>query len=322
MSMLQKTVHRYAAYLLVCSVMLTARADEAVTKATSTAANAQHSDDNNTRNNVVDEVLATVYTDNGKELVLMSDLRPALDGTPRDLREAVLDTLKIAEAKRFGIQVSEDDIDQFLAKIERDNNLTHEQVEQIFAELGYTFDEGRQVLRNQQIVERITEQRVKQDRRLLVQRDDIIAYDEQHPAYESAEYTLEIAFIPSQQYSHDDVDQYIASGKIDTIAEWQEQFTISEDDLNPEMAHIDHEKPGTIVDVEKSNAGTEVTRLAGKQERQRIPVDKRYDEIAQKIRTTGYNEVMKEYNDRLLRDAKVRFTYDEDRGYVYNNQSQ
>ncbi len=266
---------------------------------------------------IVDEVRVTIYDPKGKQILLSSDIRPGLDGSHRTLYDVLLDQLKVLDARNLGIEVTENEADQFLARIQQEHGMTKADIEHVFSELGYTFEEGRQLLRDQQMIERIVDHRVKSDRRMLIQRSDVVAYDEAYPAYISGSYTLQQAYIPAQVASEDKIRSFIQENRIDELAQWEESFTISEDELAPQMQFIDTAEVGTVVDVEATSDGTEVTRLVDKQQRKRIPVEQRYEEIASKLRRQQYNTIQAEYDNRLLRQASLRFTYTSDRDWIY-----
>jgi len=276
-----------------------------------------HTYENAEQADVVDEILVTIYSDQGKQNICISDIRPWLDGSPRTLNDVVFDRLKLLDAQSLGLEVSEEKADQFLANIQHKHNMTRDQVEDLFSQLGYTYEEGREMLREQQMIERIVEYRVSSDRRLLVQRADIQAYDDARPAYQQGSYVLQCAIIPHDTLSPETIRAYIDDGDIDAIAHWDAPFTISDAELAQERRFIEHEKPGAIVDVEDTHDATEVTRLVDKQEKKRVPIEARYEEIAQKLRMQQYETVLAEYHNRLLNEAVVRCTYDEDRSSLY-----
>ena len=300
--------------LLSCSC---AYSREAVSNEVSHVSSAEAAHDTNNRSDVADEILVTILPpQHEKTIVLQSDIRPGLDGNPRTLRDVVLDRLKICDAHRIGLEITEDEADQFLAKIQRENGLTQQEIEKIFSELGYTYEEGRQLVRDQQMIERIIDYRVRADKRFLVNRSDVVAYDEQHPQYKQAQYTLRQVFIPRQQYDPETVQAYIDNGAIDTIASWEDPFVIAESELAEEMHFIANKDPYTIVDVDVTTGGTEITQLVEKQERHRVSVDDRYDEIAQHLRAYRFYDLLEAYHSRLLREAKVQCTYPEDKKLI------
>jgi len=264
----------------------------------------------------VDEVMAIIYNQQGNEIILRSDIRPHLDGTPRTLHDVLLDRLKVQDAGRLRVHVTEHEVDQFLSRIQEEYGLSQSDIAYLFSELGYTYQEGRQLLRQQHVIERILDYRVKMDRRMMIQREDVAAYDDAHPVYQPAGYLLQMAHIPADAYEYHTVQSYIDDNAIDEIAEWQDCFYISEEDLDPEMQFIADHPEGSIVDIDTTSQGTEITRLVKRYERQRVPLEQRYDTIAQTLREQRYHEILQEYHQRLFREASIRFTHTEDRQEV------
>lgn len=268
--------------------------------------------DSSSHDEVIDEIRVTIYDPKGKEVILTSDIKPGLDGSQRSLHDVLLDRLKVLDARNLGIEVTENEADQFLARIQQEHGMTREDLEGVFAELGYTFEEGRHMLRDQQMIERIVDHRVKSDRRMLIKRADVVAYDEAHPLYIPGEYTLQQGIIPYRERTHEEIQEYIDAGTVDDITDWEDTFTLAESDLAADKRFIDAASINTIVDVDVASdeSGVEITRLVAKQQRRRVPVEERYEEIAQTLRWLRYEEVLSEYHNRLLHDAVVRFTYD------------
>lgn len=78
-------------------------------------------------------------------------------GTLRDqiLESLIMETLQLDRAKKTGIRVNDEMVNQVVANIARENRLTMEQFRQAITKDGYTFSEFRENIRRQIIISRL-----------------------------------------------------------------------------------------------------------------------------------------------------------------------
>jgi parvulin-like peptidyl-prolyl isomerase len=259
---------------------------------------------------VVNEIRAVVYHKGGASPILTSDVRPSLDGAPRNLRDIVIEELMIVDAQRLNINVSEEDANRYLETLQKANHMPRAAMEKVMEEMGYTYQEGKEVLRRRQMVEQIIDYRIRSDKRFIVQREDVVAFDNAHPAYDEACYLLSQVCVPEAVGRADGKD--LSQKELDKFA-WEEPFEVKESELAEDKRFIANEKIGTIIDHDIVSDGIDLTRLVGKKPKRRVPVDERYDQILNSIRMERFEGLVNEYQDSLIKNSTVRFTYPEDK---------
>ena len=258
----------------------------------------------------INEIVVVIYNPESNQLILRSDIRPALDGVPRTLRQIVLESLMVIDALLLTIKVTEDDADRFLANLQKENGLSRQAIQEMFKDLGFTFEEGREQLRRKQMIEAVLDYRVKMH--ILVQRADVVAYYDAHPEFIEATYTLVQAYVPEDVVSKKELQRMIDTGEIETGINWDEPFTLKEHELADDKKFIVHETVGEVVEIEDVEDGVELTRLVAKSVPQKVSLEDRYEEIAMTLRKQQFETKLEEYYQSLLDKAIMRFTYPED----------
>lgn len=264
----------------------------------------------------INEIVVVIYSTDGNQLILRLDIRPSLDGMPRTLRQVVLESLMVLDALLLKIDITEDDADKFLAHLQKENGLTRQAIQDMFKELGFTYEEGREQLRRKQMIDAVLDYRVKMN--IIVQRADVVAYYDAHPEYTEATYTLAQAYIPEDSLSREEVDNRIESGNLDRGITWDEPFTLAEHELADDKKFITNEPVGSVVEIEEVEDGVELTRLLSKTEQQLIPLDDRYEEISMILRKEQFETKLEDYFQSLLDKAVMRFSHPEDEKLVFS----
>ena len=265
---------------------------------------------------IVDEIVAIIYHPGGAEIVLRSDVRRALDGVRKSLRDVLLDRLMVVDAQSMNIQISSEDAEGFLAAVQKNNQLTREEMIAAFEEQGFTYQEGLEQLQRRQMIEQIIDLRIRSDKSLVITKQDVQQFDEQHPAFEEAELTMAQAFIPSGQKPRDLAKKKWSAAELDALT-WGESFVVKESELADDKKAVVDRAVGELVDLVEVSDGLELTRLVGKKAHRRLTVEERYAEIASKMYSDRFMGLLHAYEDRLLEDAAIRFTYPEDGHEVF-----
>jgi parvulin-like peptidyl-prolyl isomerase len=255
---------------------------------------------------VIDRIEIVVFGDDNTKVITQSDLeRPGIDGSVRSRHDLVLEQLMYDDAKRYKIVPDQEKIDKHLQAVQRENNLTHEQMEQIFRSAGYTFDEGKQQFGIMSAVNSIIDFRVK-SRCMVIPEKIIKSYYESNPLYEPASYQL--------QYGHIICDQKLSPAELkkclvrgDKHIVWNEPFWIEHKDVSPSRKFIFTMKRHTIVGPMKTASGFEFFKLVNKKEDRLLSLEERRADIINEIRKGRFQEVMDEYKKELLNDAAILY---------------
>lgn len=268
---------------------------------------------------IVDEIRAVVYHEDGARIVLTSDLKPDLDGRPRTLRDRVLEEVMLLEAEHLHFNVTDDDAESYLAELQKNNRMSRAAMEQVMEDMGYSYAEGRELLRRRQAVEQLVDFRVRSDKKFIINREDVEKFEAEHPVYEQGVYTLAQVVIPetSASVTMDDLIKKNYSVEELDAMKWEDSFDVQENDLAEDKKFLADAPLGSIVDRELVEGGIELTRLIARKPRHRITVDELYDQIANRIRMERFGELMKDFEKNMLSKAAIRFSHPEDQFFVF-----
>ncbi len=257
---------------------------------------------------LVDEVRAVVYHATGSEVITLSDIsRPSLGGGRLTLRDKIIEELMILDAQTLGVSITKEDAEDFMAKLQRDRGVSRLEMMRMFEEFGYTFDEGLEALRRRQIIEQIVDFRVRSDKRMVIQKEELLEYIEKNPRYTQAVLVLSQAVAPVPS----DSGHVWTPDELETLA-WEESFEVGESELSEDKAFVLDAVPGAIVGEELTDEGVELTRLIEKHDRQIVPAEERMDEAAMILGQERFAQAMSDYQKMLLEGALIRFTYEID----------
>jgi hypothetical protein len=265
---------------------------------------------------LIDEILVTIYTKEGTHLILKSDLRPRLDGSPRTLRDIVLEFLLVLKAEAIKMLITDDEIERYLAQIQKDNKMTRKALERLFAELGYTYEEAVEQLRRTQMVGGLIEHKIKS--RLIIQESEIIAYYDAHPEYREATYTLVQTFVSNNKTTLQELRELEKVNKLENAFEWEPEFIVQEDEMAADRRFIIDAPIGSLIEIQETDEGFELTLLKSKTPRVLLTLEERHQDIDYLLHRERYDTLLHEYENEVLNEALLRFTYDEDRQKIFN----
>ncbi|HAU30688.1 MAG: hypothetical protein UV79_C0017G0004 [candidate division TM6 bacterium GW2011_GWF2_43_17] len=258
---------------------------------------------------LTDEILAVIYHADAAEVVTLSDIRrPMLGGGFATLKDKVLEELMIIDAQTLGISVTREDAEDFMAKLQKTRGIPRSEMLRMFEEFGYSLEEGLEALRRRQIIEQIVDFRVRSDKRMVVQKEEMVTYLEEHPRYDDALLVLEQVAVPADQ---DKGDAWTPT-ELDSLS-WEEPFEVRESELPADKQFVLNEPLGKLVGREVTDEGIELTRLVEKYDRALIPVESRLDEAAMVLGQQRFITVMTDYQKMLLDRALIRFSHESDR---------
>lgn len=264
---------------------------------------------------LVDEVVAVIQHGEGAMIITRSDVRPGLDGMPRTLRDVVLEYLMVLDAQKLKITISDEDVDRFLMQLQKQNGLTKTAIERLFEQLGYTYQEGREQLRVKQMIETIVDFRVKSDKRLMIEEQDVSAAYQAHPVYEPIHFTLRQVYLEKSEYSPEAIQKIIEAKNFDALP-WEEPFDLDEQDLADDKQFLKTAEIGSLVDQDTDDQGVELTQLVARTTPRLRSFQERRAEIEMELRKERYFMILREYEEKLLKQGHITFMHEEDQKTV------
>lgn len=275
---------------------------------------------------VLNEVRAVIAGPTETALILTLDIRPTLAGETRTLRDIVLEQLMLFDAQKFNVRITDEDIDRYLKQLQKLNNATIEQIEELFKYTGYTLNEGREQLKRKEIIEQLKRFRLQDIQTMPVNRSQVEDYWKQHAPLEEATLTLTYAFVPSDQSKIDFEKSLVTETRREPIA-WDQPLTVKISELAQDKQFFADRSAGEIVLIQHVKGGFELTKVLAKTPERQLPLitgndeedKKRYAEIEWAVKEERIKQGLHAYECELLNQPSIsiRFTHESDRQDVY-----
>ncbi len=257
----------------------------------------------------IDGLKAIVFGDDAVDIITLSDVtRPSLDGTMRTLDDLVFEKLIYQDAAKYRMLPAPDAIDRHLKAVQREHNLSLEELKNIFSASGYTYEEGREQFGTITAVATMIDFRIRS--RLIVPEKAIIAYYEQHPIMKEECYELAHAVVacPSnidQKTFERLLASLVETGTGDLDVSWSSPFWVLKSELAQERQFLTTLNVGSITIVGESAAGVELLCMKSKKPEQLTPLAERYQEITDILKRPKYDELLQNYKNELYAAAGI-----------------
>lgn len=260
---------------------------------------------------LIDSMTAIAFSPNGTEVVTQSDLiRPSLAGTQRTLDEIIFESLVYLDAQKFKIMSDDESVDKYLSAVQKENNLTMDQLKDIFAQSGYSYQEGREQFKRLQTVNMLLDMKIRQN--LIVPKKAVEDYYNENPVTEPAAYEIQRTLIPykpgaEKALQKAELVELVKTGKGAKAIVWSEPFWIEQEDIAEDKAFLLKLKKGQIYLPIETQDGFELFRLKDKKESRVVPLDERYKEIVEILKRPKYNQLMDEYKKKLFDSVSILY---------------
>ena len=259
---------------------------------------------------LVDTTLAVIFSPGGTEVITQSDIaKLTLAGAPQSLEDKVFESLVLLDAKKFNISPSDDAVDRYLAMVQKENNLTREQLKEVATSAGLTYDEMREKFREMQIINSMMDYKVKS--KMIIPQAQIDEYHCTHPIIQEAKATLQRGFIPRDEKRSDDQQKalkYMAkSGKPIKNTQWDKPFSVIESEMAEDKAHLFNLKPRQISVAQPTPMGYEVFRMIELSDRKETPLEERQQEIMNALQRPLFEQLLNDYKKSLSEGASVLY---------------
>jgi len=259
----------------------------------------------------VDKIIAIVYSGDEKSIILQSDLKPGLDGIKKNLEQLINDRLVLLDAKKLKIEVDKEQVNRYLSQVQRQYNLTQNDIKKIFSEAGYTYDEGIENLKNIQTIDLMLETRVRS--KIIIDKKEIEDYYNKNPLYEVGKYYISQAFIPfnggSKTLKKIKVQKDIESKDILKNVEWSDPIEFEDKDFSDDKKYIANLNKDDVVISNEDDRGLYLIRIVDKKEKILIPLENRYKEISSIIGKERYEKALNDYYNMLRKSAIIKYQY-------------
>lgn len=259
---------------------------------------------------LVDTIKVVIYGPEKTDLVTHLDLtRPGIDGSVRSQEDIVYERLMFQEAMRFNMNPDEDAVDTYLREIQREHEMTTDDLKTVFRNAGYTFAQGRAEFARIKAVNQVVNFRVISQ--LTIPRKVVEAYYLDHPEVTSARYCLQHAIARFSSKATDAEKETIKHTLISLAAEdesgskiaWTDPYWLNHDEIAEDKQFICNLTTGAISLPYQLDEGFLIFKVLEKEEEHIIPLEERYKEIEDQLRQPKFAQRLEEYKQDLRNSA-------------------
>lgn len=260
---------------------------------------------------LLDGIVATVFAQEGTRIITASELeRRSLDGQERTLEDLIYEQLMILDAQKFKMAPDDDQIDKHLASVQKDNNITLDQLKNIFTNAGYSYEEGRQQFGIISLINQLLDFKIRS--RLIVPEKEVVAYYNANPETQDAGYLVQRALVPfdhSQRREDQmgEIERFVHGRNGLVAIDWQEPFWIERNEMAENKKFIMAMQPGDVSDPVETTEGFELFKLQESRPERVKTLDERYREISDALRRPKYEQLLNEYKKQLMEGASVLY---------------
>jgi hypothetical protein len=257
----------------------------------------------------LDGITTLIHGPERSHIICKSDQkRRGIDSRPRDLAGLIGDELIYQDALKMRIPIDDAVVKDHLRRTLQMFNLKPGQEELIFAQEGYTYEEGFEQFRVMYAVNGMIEHRVKSN--VLITEDDVLTYYNANPIVKEPAYLVHTALLPVQKTKgikreqlELSIDRYIQTGQGLDIT-WSDPYWLKESEIAQELQFITGMELGQVRKYSIAN-GFQLYKVSTKKIERTVPLNKRYKHIVDVLRKPKYEERLAFYKKNLLDQATI-----------------
>ena len=257
----------------------------------------------------INKMVAVIYGVDGVEVITKSDCERGTLGqgqmTPKDV---VIERLMYQDSKKLKIEIDDDAVNQYLARIQEQHGISAEDLEGIFRQAGHTIEGGREHFRRVQAIQALLDYKIKS--KIIVPKEEVEKYYKENPVEEKKFCIVQrgvtaISGKKSIGEQKEIIEKTIKQKKLLKDVKWGDPFRIEVDTVAESMLFLFDEKEGFISSPQEIDGSFELFRIKKKQEKRTKPLDERYSEILDRLRVPLYKKLLAEYESELLKNASI-----------------
>lgn len=243
------------------------------------------------------------------ELVMHSDTeRPNLLGQIITLEDLVQEACYYLDARRLRAIMNDDQIDMILTSLQQVYGLTKEGLEEVIKGMGYSVPEGRRQLGRMNTINQLLDMRVTGN--IVIEKTDVEAYYNEHPAYHDGTYTLQRAVVPFTgdiAVQEEALKQLIVTHADGLVTTWSEPFTINFADIAPEKGAIHAVHTTEIAYTGRTAEGFELYRVVKRVEPRQKTLEEAYNDIVDILRKPMEETLLAAYKESLEKKLVIEY---------------
>ena len=255
----------------------------------------------------IDKGVAVVFAQEGPVIITKSDIdRPSLDGVYKNIDDVILEQLMLQDAKKYKIEVSEDAIDKYLQAIQREHGLSPKDFKKMFAEAGYTLEEGRQQIGQMFAVNELIGFKIRS--RLIIPEKEVRAYYDAHPVVQEASARVKHGIVSfdekiGKEAQKENIEKRIRAGKRVKGVKWGLPFWVKQSETDRQyIFDVDPKKISNPVEIAD---GFELYHILEQKPEFLVPLSDRYNEIADLLLKPKYEKLYTAFKAELFGSSSI-----------------
>jgi len=230
----------------------------------------------------------------------------SLNGEMIPFEQQVRMKIVAQQSKEDHMQIDEDYALRYLDSIKTTNNLTDEDLNNLFAEVGLLYEEGVAQLLEQYIYDMFLYHKFKS--RVLVTDDQVQEFYKNNPDIIPAVLEIKIATVPYDQDTKDAInkklDTFLGGDQSSIDLSWSDVIELVEGDLSADKKFITSMKTGEMY-VFDNQGEFDIYWLIRKTPARTKDLNERRSEIVDLLTKQGFEILLKEYNDQNQNKVRV-----------------
>ena len=252
-----------------------------------------------------DKIVCIIYDAEESVVITQKDIdRANILGRPQSLYNLKLDALMCRDARNLKISLPDDAVERMIEQIQKQNNISLDQLKTMLAAEGHTLDSYRTELKNMQIINMITDFRVHS--RAIVPYEQIVAYYDAHPVMQEPRYQLITCFVPFDTSITNSVQKQTIIKQLSkkNSFDWTDPFWIHDSDIAQTKEFIKTMELHSSV-IQQEQNGFRIYTLLDMQKSVLVPLTERYEEIVKILKEPLEKELLEQYHKELLENAII-----------------
>lgn len=263
---------------------------------------------------LLDDITAIVHGPVTDTIITRSDLEyPGVDGVKRSVDALETEALIVQGADLLKMIPTDAEIEADLSNVRAENNLTPDELKEIFKAAGYSEEHGRKQFGNMRAISQIIGFKV--GNRIVISEDDINRYYNENSEITPARYQLShvVVVIPvgASVSDRNKIKQqliiYTKNGvmPVDMPIVWSNPYWLENGEIAEDKSFIHQLELGDIATPYDSGQSFVLFKLVDKHKESKAALAERHDAIANRLRELRYKELMAEYKKELFENASI-----------------
>lgn len=260
----------------------------------------------------LNKISAIIYGHEGREIVItqLDTERATLMGAPRTTEDLLFEHVLFDQKDRYNLPIdTESMVENYFRMLQKQNNLTLDNVRELFASSGYSYEEGRRELGRMYINNAIYDFLIRS--RLVVPESEVIKYYAENPEFDPAAVELSMLFLTRNEiFSDEQWAQYQESIMHNSQLEkapWTEPLWVNIDDVTIEK--IKTAQAGDMI-LESEPRRATLIKVVNRRERRLKTIAERYHAIVEILRKPYFDSIAADLKKDLLQSATIVYPDD------------